>query len=186
MESMKENNPIGERLRGLREVLNISPDQMAEVCGVTVEHYLKIESGESDPSVYRLNKISKRYGIALDVLLFGSEPRMQSYYVTRKGQSAAVERRNNYEYQSLASGFMNRTMNVFLTKIDPLPEGRTYSKNSREGQELCYVLEGVLELTIDERVIVLNPGDSIYFDTSHPHCMRALEGKTVSFLCVII
>lgn len=186
MEKVQDNKAIGERLRGLREVLDIPLTQMAEVCGVTVEHYMKIESGESDPSVYRLNKISKRYGIALDVLLFGSEPRMQSYYVTRKGQSPTVEHRNNYEYQSLASGFMKRMVNAFLTKIAPLPEGRTYSKNSHEGQEFFYVLEGVLELTIDERVIVLNPGDSIYFDSSHPHCMRALEGKTVSFLCVII
>ena len=45
---------------------------------------------------------------------------------------------------------------------------------------------GVLEITIDDKVIVLNPGDSIYFDTTHPHCMRALENQTVKFLTVII
>ena len=77
---------IGERLKGLREVLNIPAEEVAELCEISLDHYLKIESGEADPSVYRLSKISKRYGIDLDVLLFGEEPRMKGYYVTRKGQ----------------------------------------------------------------------------------------------------
>ena len=75
---------------------------------------------------------------------------------------------------------------AFLTEIKPLPEGRNHSKNSHDGQELDYVLEGRMEVTIDEKVIVLDVGDCIYFDTSHPHCMRALDGTTVRFLCVII
>ena len=60
-ESIKQ---IGERLRGLRDVLNIPAEEVAELCGITIEHYLKIEAGEADPSVYRLSKISKRYGLS--------------------------------------------------------------------------------------------------------------------------
>ena len=45
---------IGERLRGLRDVLDIPAEEVAELCGITLEHYLKIEAGEADPSVYRL------------------------------------------------------------------------------------------------------------------------------------
>ncbi len=177
---------IGERLRGLREVLDIPLVQMAEVCETSVDHYVKIENGECDPSVYRLNKISKRYGIALDVLLFGSEPRMQSYYVTRNGQAQKMETDGNYTYYSLASGFKNRVMDPFVTTIDPLPEGERYRKNSKEGQEMIIVFEGRLELDIDNKTIVLGPLDTIYFDASHPHCMHAMDGKPVKFLCVIV
>ncbi len=177
---------IGERLRGLREVLDIPLVQMAEVCETSVDHYVKIENGECDPSVYRLNRISKRYGIALDVLLFGSEPRMQSYYVTRKGQAQMIEHEGDYTYHSLASGFKNRMMDVFFTTIDPLPEDERHRKNSRDGQEMIMVFEGRLELTIDEKTIVLEPFDTIYFDTSHPHCMHAMDGKPVKFLCVLV
>lgn len=49
---------IGERLKGLREVLNIPAEEVAELCEISLDHYLKIESGEADPSVYRLSKIS--------------------------------------------------------------------------------------------------------------------------------
>ena len=41
---------IGERLKGLREVLNIPAEEVAELCEISLDHYLKIESGEADPS----------------------------------------------------------------------------------------------------------------------------------------
>ena len=104
-ESIKQ---IGERLRGLRDVLNIPAEEIAELCGISIEHYLKIEAGEADPSVYRLSKISKRYGIDLDVLLFGEEPRMNSYYLTRDKQAPEIDRGDKYKYQTLASGFKGR------------------------------------------------------------------------------
>ena len=109
---------IGERLKGLREVLNIPAEEVAELCEISLDHYLKIESGEADPSVYRLSKISKRYGIDLDVLLFGEEPRMKGYYVTRQGQGPEIDRNNQYKYQSLAVGFKDRKVNPFMVQVD--------------------------------------------------------------------
>lgn len=50
---------IGERLKGLREVLNIPAEEVAELCEISLDHYLKIESGEADPSVYRLQKFQR-------------------------------------------------------------------------------------------------------------------------------
>ena len=177
---------IGERLKGLREVLNIPAEEVAQLCDITLDHYLKIESGEADPSVYRLSKIAKKYGIALDVLLFGEEPRMSTYFLTRKGQGLAVERRKEYKYQSLASGFRGRHIDPFMTQVDPQPSDEKYNKNSHDGQEFDYIVEGRLEITIGNKVMILNEGDSIYFDASQPHCMRALDGKPCKFLVVVI
>lgn len=177
---------IGQRLKGLREVLDIPAEEVAELCGTSLEHYLKMETGEADPSVYRLSKISKRYGIALDVLLFGEEPRMSTYFLTRKDQGMVVERRKDYKYQSLAAGFRGRKSNPFLVQVDPKPEGFQYSKNSHEGQEFDVVLEGTLEITIGNKTMLLEEGDSIYFDSTQPHCMRAHGDTAVKFICVVI
>jgi transcriptional regulator with XRE-family HTH domain len=177
---------IGERLRGLREVLDIPAEEVAELCGISLDHYLKIEAGEADPSVYRLSKISKRYGIALDVLLFGEEPRMSAYFLTRKDQGLSVERRKEYKYQSLASGFRGRKADPFMTQVDPLPDSGHYHKNSHDGQEFDYVVDGSMEITIGEKVLVLKEGDSIYFDASQPHCMKALGDRPVKFLVVVM
>lgn len=182
-ESIKQ---IGERLRGLREVLNIPAEEVAQLCDISLEHYLKIEKGEADPSVYRLSKIAKKYGIALDVLLFGEEPRMSSYFLTRKGQGLTVERRKDYKYQSLASGFRGRRVDPFITQVDPLPANQKYNKNHHDGQEFDYIVEGRLEITIGNKVMILNEGDSIYFDATQPHCMRALDNAPCKFLVIVI
>ena len=111
---------------------------------------------------------------------------MNSYFLTRKGQGLSVERRKAYKYQSLASGFMGRTVDPFIVVVEPKPEGAPVEKNSHQGQEFHVVVEGCLEETIGHKVLVLNPGDSIYFNASLPHCMRALGGKPAKFLAVII
>lgn len=177
---------IGERLRGLREVLEIPAEEVAELCHISLDHYYRIEAGEADPSVYRLMKISKKYGISLNVLLFGEEARMTDYFVSRKDNGMKVGNTNYYEYESLAYGFQNRRVEPFLVKLSPMPEGKSHTVNHYKGQELDYVLEGTLELTIGEKVITLGPGDSIYYDSSVDHRMQSLYGESCTFLCIVI
>lgn len=184
---MEDNiKQIGERLKGLREIFDIPAEEVAELCEVPLEHYLKIEAGETDPSVYRLSRISKRYGIDLDVLIFGEEPRMKGYYITRAGKGIEVDRSNEYKYKSLAMGFRNRKADPFMTQVNPLPGDKKYNQNTHDGQEFDYVLEGTLELTIEDKPLVLQPGDSIYFDSKRQHCFRALNGKPATFVCIIV
>ena len=176
---------IGERLKGLRDVLEISAEDVAQLCETDVETYLKRENGEGELSVSNLQKISKKYDIALDVLLFGEEPHMSTYYLTRKGKGMSVERIKAYQYQSLASGFRGRKADPFMVTVEPKPETEELHKNSHQGQEFDMVTEGTLELTIGKKTLVLNEGDSVYFDASQPHGMRALNNKTVKFLAII-
>lgn len=176
---------IGERLKGLRDVLDIPAKEVAALCDITVEQYEKMESGESELSISSLQKISKQYGIALDVLLFGEEPHMRSYFLTRKGKGMSVERRKAYKYQSLASGFRGRKADPFIVLVEPKPDDTFLEKNSHPGQEFDMVLEGCMELTIGSKVLTLNEGDSIYFDSTQPHCMRALNEEPVRFLAII-
>ena len=176
---------IGERLRGLRDVLDIEPQEVADLCGITLEHYLQMESGEGELSVANLQKIAKEYGVELNVLLFGEEPHMSSYFLTRKGQGLKVERRKAYNYESLASGFRGRKADPFIVTVEPKPEGTPRECNSHPGQEFNMVLEGSMELNIGEKTLVLNEGDSIYFDATQPHGMRALGDKNVRFFSII-
>lgn len=176
---------IGERLRGLRDVLDIEPQEVADLCGITLEHYLQMESGEGELSVANLQKIAKEYGVELNVLLFGEEPHMSSYFLTRKGQGLKVERRKAYNYESLASGFRGRKADPFIVTVEPKPADTPREMNSHSGQEFNMVLEGDMELTIGEKSLILHEGDSIYFDATQPHGMRALGDKNVRFFAII-
>ncbi len=177
---------IAARLRGLRDVLEISEEEMANTCQITLEEYRKIESGTVDISVSTLQRISRQYGMSLSVLMFGEEPKMNSYFITRAGTGMSVERRAAYKYQSLASGFSDRIADPFIVTVAPKEEGATVQFNTHPGQEFNLVLEGRLLLNINGKELILNEGDSLYFNSALPHGMLALDGKPVRFLAIIM
>ena len=176
---------IGERLRGLRDVLDISVGEMAETIGISEDKYEKIEAGELDITISNLMKIAHKYGISAEELMFAEAPHMKSYFVVRKGQGMSVERTKAYKYQSLVSGFVNHKADVFIT-VEPKPGARTIYKNTHPGQEFNLVLEGAMELYIGGKTMILEEGDSIYFDSSKPHGMLAVGDKPVKFLAFTV
>ena len=152
---------IAERLAGLRDALEITPEEMAKVCNLTPEQYMKLESGTVDISVSVLHQISQAYGVELTTLMFGDEPKMSSYFITRKG-------------------------NPFMVTVHPAPDGTPIYLNSHPGQEYNMVLKGRMLLQINNKELILEEGDSIYFNSELPHGMKALDGEKVSFLAIIL
>ena len=65
---------IAERLRGLREVLELTTEDIARDSDISAEEYRLAETGDYDISVSMLQKIARTYNIALDALMFGEEP----------------------------------------------------------------------------------------------------------------
>ena len=177
---------IAERLRGLRDVLELTPEEVAESCQMSLEAYLDMESGNKDISVSALQQIARKYNVPLDVLMFDEEPKLNSYFLTRKGLGMSVERSEAYKYESLAFGFRRRMADPFIVTVEPKPEGTPLSLNSHKGQEFNMVIEGRLLLNVDGKEIILEEGDSLYFDSTKPHGMQALDGKTVKFLAIIM
>ena len=176
---------IAERLRGLRDVLELTAEDIARDCDISAEEYRLAETGDYDISVSMLQKIARHYGIALDALMFGEEPKMSSYFLTRAGKGTSIERTKAYKYQSLAAGFMNRTADPFIVTVEPKPDVPIHY-NSHNGQEFNLVLEGRMLISIDGKDLILNEGDSLYFNSKLPHGMKALDGNTVRFLAIIM
>lgn len=177
---------IAERLAGLRDALDITPDEIALVCKLTPAQYLELESGNVDISVSVLHQISQAYGVELTTLMFGDEPKMSSYFVTRKGKGIAVERTKAYKYQSLAAGFAGRNADPFMVTVHPTPDDTPIYLNSHAGQEYNMVLSGRMLIKINNKELILEEGDSIYFNSELPHGMKALDGEKVSFLAIIL
>ena len=164
---------IAERLAGLRDALEITPEEMAKVCNLTPEQYMKLESGTVDISVSVLHQISQAYGVELTTLMFGDEPKMSSYFITRKGKG-------------IAAGFVGRKADPFMVTVHPAPDGTPIYLNSHPGQEYNMVLKGRMLLQINNKELILEEGDSIYFNSELPHGMKALDGEKVSFLAIIL
>src|SRR5690554_2399653 len=177
---------IGERIKGLRDALDFSPDEMAKRLEVDVKDYLRFENGEMDISVSFLQRIEREFGVDISTLMFGTEPRMNSYFITRKDKGVSVERVSEYKYQSLTSGFTNNVSEIFIVTVEPKPVETDFYKNIHAGQEFNMVLEGSMMININGKNHILGKGDSIYFDSSLPHGMKVINDKPVKFLAVVL
>jgi len=175
---------IAERLKGLREALDYSQEEMAERCGKTANEIDLYESGLIDIPLGFLFDVAQNFKVETSTLISGDEPRMNSYSVTRKGKGVSIERTKAYKYQGLAGRFKNPKVEPFEVTVEP--NDAPVFLNSHAGQEFNLVLEGKLQLQINEKTLTLEAGDSIYFDSGLPHGMKALNGKPVRFLAVVI
>lgn len=177
---------VAARIKGLREIHGVSAETLAKELGVAKALFVDYESGKVDIPVSILFKVAQRFGVELSSLLTGEEPRLRTYALTRKGKGVSVERRRDYKYQSLAYNFIHKKMEPFLVTVEPEAEPAPVNYNSHPGQEFNYVLEGSLLVILNGYEIVLNEGDSILFDSSVEHGMKAKEGRTAKFLAIIV
>lgn len=177
---------IADRIRGLRDIAQLTVEKCAQDLGVSVETYRSYESGKSDIPASFLYQVAGMFHVELSSLLTGEEPRLRLYAVTRAGKGVTVERRRDYDYQSLAFNFIDKKMEPFLITVEPRPETEPVPMNTHPGQEFTYLLEGTLKVVVDEHEMVLTVGDSIYFDARHSHGMKAVGGAPARFLAVIL
>lgn len=177
---------IGLRLQGLRESLDMTQEEFAAKSNIPIEDYIDYEKGVKDMTISLMRKISERFGIDTSILMFDDEPKMSSYFLTRKGKGLSINRVETYKYQTLAGGFNNRKAEVFEVTIEPRVADLPLNTSDHGGQEFNRVLEGRMKIFIDNKELILNEGDSIYFDASLPHGMQPMDGKAVKLLVVII
>lgn len=177
---------IAMRIRELREISGLSAGTLAKEMGVSTETYLGYESGEIDIPVGFLYELANKYKVELTAILTGSEPRLRSYSIVRKGDGVVVDRRKQYHYLSLAYNFVGKKGEPFMVTIDPKEEDDEVSLSSHPGQEFNYMVEGRLQIFIDGHEAILETGDSLYFDSQKPHGMKALDDKPAKLLAIII
>jgi transcriptional regulator with XRE-family HTH domain len=177
---------IAERIKEIREISGISAETLAGTLDVATDLYLKYESGDTDIPVGIVFKIAELFHIELSVMLGGDNPRLRIYGVVRNGKGLKLERRKQYKYESLAYNFIHKEAEPFMVTVDPSPENTLLEFNSHSGQEFNYVIKGTMMTIIDGHEIILNEGDSIYFDSGYKHAMKALNNEQVKFLALVL
>jgi quercetin dioxygenase-like cupin family protein/DNA-binding XRE family transcriptional regulator len=177
---------IAARIRELREVSDVSMESLANELDIPLETYQEFETGNSDIPVSFLYQIANRFNVELTAILTGGNPKLHTYSLARRGKGVAVERRKEYDYQSLAFNFVRKHAEPFLVAVEPKPDDAPFELNSHPGQEFNYVLKGTLKVVMGDHELVLHEGDSLYFDSHCPHGMKAVGDGPAEFLAIIL
>ena len=178
---------VASRIREMREIREISTEEMASAAGVSHDAYLQFEEGNSDFTFTFIYKCAARLGVETTDLLGGESPTLEEYCVNRAGKGLPIARRKGFSYNNIAPLFKRKIAEPFVVKapFSPEEENAPIKLSRHEGQEFDYVLSGSLKVEVNGRVEILNAGDSIYYDSSLPHGMVA-NGCDCEFLALTI
>ena len=177
---------MGNRIREIRTILEIPVSEMAAVTGLSEDEYLKHEEGTVDSSFSFIYHCAKRFDIDISSLVTGEAPRLSSYTVVRGGNGLAIKRREGFEYRHLAARLKNTYAEPFLVTAPPQDENDPIQLSTHGGQEFDYVLSGRLKFQHDGNIEYIGPGDSICYDSGHPHGMIAVGGTPCTFLAIVL
>ncbi len=153
---------------------------LAEQAGCSESLLSKVEGGHATPSLATLHRIALALSTNIAALVSGPDV-----------NASPVQRASERPTVSFPTA-RNRGSIMLERVVVPAPgqllqgdihviESRASSDEqiSHAGEELGYVIEGELELTLDDTVHLLQPGDSFYFPSTVPHSYRN-PGKGVT------
>ena len=179
---------IAKRIRELREVVGFSVSQMAAKTEVSPEQYSAYENGKEDFPFTFLHKCSLAFGVELTALLEGKSARLSSYAITRKGGGVLTAEENGIAIRNMAAMFRQKLATPYFVKYtysDELQDKPIHTV-THAGQEFDLVLKGSMKIRIGEHEEILNEGDSVFYKSSTPHGMIAINGSDVEFLAMIM
>jgi quercetin dioxygenase-like cupin family protein len=176
---------IGGRLNGLRNIMNIPAEKMAEDLKLDVREYLAFELGQRDFSFSFLFKAANILGVDIVDIISGETPKLTTCALIRKGEGFKITRREAYDYKHLAFTFSKKKAEPFMVTVEPKEDAKA-SFHTHEGQEFNYLVSGSMEFYLGDMVYELNEGDSLYFDSSIPHDVKALGKQPAIFIAVVI
>lgn len=181
---------IGSKIRKIRTRKRLTLQNVSDVTGLSKPFLSQIENNLTVPPIATLLKISKALGVELGHFFqeVSSPNRIAFVRYEDRLKSGRHEQDNRsnlgYRYESLAHPMTEKHMEPFMVEIDAREEDDLIFYN-HAGEEFLFGLEGQTEFRGADQVIVIGPGDSLYFRSDMPHALRGLGGKKSKVLAVV-
>ena len=179
---------IAERIREMREIVGYSEAEMAEKTEVSVEQYHSYEQGTVDFPFTFMHKCALAFGVELTDLLEGQSAKLSSYTVTRRGMGPVTASEDGITIQNMAAMFRQKLATPYWVTYQYSKElqSQPIHTTTHAGQEFDLVVKGTLRVRVGEHEEVLHEGDSIFYKSSTPHGMIAVDGQDCVFLAMIM
>jgi transcriptional regulator with XRE-family HTH domain len=182
-----EHYRIGPKIRALRQKKKLGLVQLGAHTGLSPAMLSKIERGQLFPTLPTLLRIALVFGVGLEHFFVETEERPAVAVIRRSDRLRLPDRPDeeppSYVFESLDFPVTDRVMESFYAEF---PVRSKPSKPHQHGRaEFIYVIEGQLVVNVDGTDVVLDEGDSMYFDSSAPHSYRR-ESQSVCAAIVVV
>jgi transcriptional regulator with XRE-family HTH domain len=175
---------IGLKLRLARRIKGLRLKQLADAAGCSESLLSKIENDRARPSLKMLHNIVGCLGITIGSLF--TEPDEHRGIVRRPGERPIIRMdsitTDGVRLECLVPEGCGKALYGSIHIVEP--GGGSAGAIRHEGEELGYVLEGVVELTVEEKSYLLHTGDSFFFESHLPHGYRNPGSVTSKVLWV--
>jgi transcriptional regulator with XRE-family HTH domain len=179
MAHAKKEKPMGKRLKDIRTDKGLSLDYLANETGFSIDYISRIEKGAIIPPVATILRLSRALEVDSGVLL-----KKERDEADKKKVKGFRERTEDYTYQTLTPDAIHKHLKAFKVFIDPVSDHKGVSYQ-HEGEEFIYVLKGKIEVTVGDNKNVLNPEDSLHFNSSIVHKLRNLSSEKAEMVVVL-
>lgn len=167
---------LGQRIRSMRESRNVALSSLADKTGYSTEYLEDIETGQLDPPVGVLIQISR--ALAVDSASLLSEEKI----IERRKSHA--KRTQAYSYESLNPDAADKHLWAYIVTLDPNKEHEMVAYQ-HEGEEFVYVLDGKVEIQVNEEANLLSKGESLHFNSAKTHNLKNLSTRQSKLLVVV-
>lgn len=179
----------GPRLKHARLVKGYTLRQLADIVGCSESMISKLENGKLAPSISMLHRLATALGTSIAELFLESESAASASGVT----VFSADRRSRFQVEprlEQVGSWFERILPIHRSgllqaNILNVPKGAsTTSFVEHDGEEFGYMIEGELEVIVDQTSYFLSKGDVIYFSSSLPHGYRNVSDSTAQVLWI--
>jgi len=192
-EDPKPDDQIGRCVRHFRKQKELSLHQTSELTGLSISMISKIERGLTSPSVRSLYALSHGLNLPLGTLFNGPDAVQvtkpdaphdaEAGLVVRKDMRRSLDFGEKRLVKELLTPQPIGSLELLMIVLEP--GGSTGNDVfSHDGEEGGLVLEGALQLWVDENCLLLHPGDSFTFRSQRRHRFRNAADVTTRVLWI--
>ncbi len=179
---------VALRIREMREIVGYTVAEMAQKTEIPQELYIEYEAGLADLPFSFMHKCAKIFGLELTELLEGHSAKLSGYAVTRRGKGMVTASEDGITIQDMAAMFRKKLATPYWVTYEYSEElqDEPIHTTTHDGQEFDLVIKGAMRIKVGEHEEVLREGDSIFYKSSTPHGMIAIDGQDCVFLSMIM
>jgi transcriptional regulator with XRE-family HTH domain len=178
---------VGEKIKHMRETQGLSIEELAKKTGFDVEMLENVEKENIIPPLGTMIRLSRALNTVMSSL-FSSQEEQVHYSVVRvndqKSAPLPTGRASYHSYIPLAADLKDRHMDPFIVKLNP-EKAKDVVPSVHDGEELIYVIDGEVKITVEDKVEILGLGDALYLKSTTPHVVITNTDKPALILAIM-